>query len=98
MGIKKPREYSNQYRLEAIKLADSLGSASQAAKSLGIAVSLIYAWKSKLARDGTDAFPGKGKLTPEDGKLRALEAECRKLKLENEFLKKAASYFATHQK
>lgn len=98
MGTKKQREYTSEFRLEAIKLANDLDSVLQAAKSLGIAPSLIYSWKSKLAKDGADAFPGKGKMPPEESKTRALEAECRKLKLEVEFLKKAASYFATHQK
>lgn len=98
MGTKKQREYTKEFRLEAIKLASDLGSVLQAAKSLGIVPSLIYTWKSKLAKDGPDAFPGKGKLTPEEAKLSALETECRKLKMENEFLKKAATYFATHQK
>lgn len=98
MSTKKPREYTNEFRLEAIKLANDLGSISKASKSLGISSKLIYVWKAKFAKDGTEAFPGKGKVSSEDAKLRALESECRKLKLEVEFLKKAATYFATHQK
>jgi transposase len=98
MGTKKTREYTNEFRLQAIKLASDLGSVSKAAKSLGIAQSLIYSWKSKVAKDGAEAFPGKGKLAPDEAKIKFLESEYRKLKLENEFLKKAATYFATHQK
>ena len=98
MGTKNVREYTNEFRLSAIQLAKDLGSVSAAAKSLGISKSIIHAWKAKVALDGSNAFPGKGKLTPDDAKLKALENENRKLKMELEFLKKAATYFAAHQK
>jgi transposase len=43
-------------------------------------------------------FPGSGKLSPEDDRLRKLERENRDLREEVEILKKAAVYFAKNQK
>ena len=98
MAVKKVREYTKEFRQEAVKLAQDLGSVAGAAKKLGIPTSVLYAWRTKFKKDGADAFPGKGKLAPEDEKQRSLESENRRLKLEIEFLKKAATYFAAHQK
>ncbi|ABV93197.1 transposase [Dinoroseobacter shibae DFL 12 = DSM 16493] len=40
------------------------------------------------------AFPGHGKLTPEQEELRILRREVSKLKAERDILKKAAVHFA----
>lgn len=98
MAVKKVREYTKEFRQEAVKLAQELGSVPGAAKKLGIPASVLYAWRTKLKKDGADAFPGRGKLVPEDQRQKSLESENRRLKLEIEFLKKAATYFAAHQK
>ena len=79
-------------------MAQDLGSIAGAAKKLGIPTASLYAWRLKIQKDGADAFPGNGKLVPNEEKQRSLEAEIKRLKLENEFLKKAATYFAAHQK
>jgi transposase len=92
------KSYSKEYKLSALKLAEELGSVAEAARSLGIGTSNLHGWKKACLNDGVDSFPGKGKLKPEDEKLHQLEQENRKLKTENEFLKKAATYFAAHQK
>ena len=98
MVAKKVREYTKEFRQEAVKLAQDLRSVAGAAKKLGIPAASLYAWRSKIQKDGADAFPGKGKVAPDEEKQRSLEAENKRLKLENEFLKKSATYFAAHQK
>ncbi len=98
MGVKIQKKHTREYKLDAIKLAQELGSVTEAGRKLGINPNNIYNWRERVAQDGEDAFPGKGKLSPEDAKVQALEAENRRLKMELEFLKKAASYFASQQK
>lgn len=98
MGVKKQEKFTKEFKLNAIDLADKLGSAQEAATKLGINIKNIYNWKSQYKKEGELAFPGKGKLNEQDAKLHALEAENKRLKMELEFLKKAASYFASHQK
>lgn len=98
MGVKKQNEFTKEYKIDAVKLALELGSVAEAAQKLGLSPKNIYNWKYCFAKDGKEAFPGKGKLTTDDAKMRGLETEVRKLKQELEFLKKAASYFAAQQK
>ena len=98
MGVKSQQAYTKEYKIDAIKLAKDLGSVSEAARKLGISDKSIYNWKDQCSKEGKNAFPGKGKLNQDDAKLHSLEVENRKLKMELEFLKKAASYFAAQQK
>jgi transposase-like protein len=52
-------------------------------------------WVQKHRQDNPEPEPG---LSPADhGRLAALEEQNRKLKMENEFLKKAAAFFAREQ-
>jgi transposase len=52
----------------------------------------VLAWR----RDNPDAGNGTGKgTTPvEQARIKELESEIRRLRMENEFLKKAAAFFA----
>ena len=55
---------------------------------------MLHRWKSKFLTDGEVAFPGKGRLKPDDEELRRLRRELFKVKQERDILKKAAAYFA----
>ena len=90
--------YTKEYKLRAVKLAKELGSVTEAAKNLGISTVTLYSWRSQFEKEGENAFPGKGKMNAEDEKIFRLEKEVRQLKMENDFLKKAAGYFASQQK
>ena len=98
MGVKEPKQYTKEYKLSALELSKKLKSVAEAAKSLGISAKNIYSWQKQLTTDKQDAFRGKGRLTIEDEKWKRLENENRRLKMENDFLKKAASYFAAAQR
>lgn len=98
MGVSKQKTYTKEFKLSAVKLSKDLGSVAEAARKIGITAPNLYNWRAANLKNGEGAFPGKGKLNAEDEKLRQLENENRKLKLELEFLKKAATYFAAHQK
>ena len=60
--------------------------------------STIYIWLKKYSEDGENAFPGSGHMRPDLEYVRRLERENRQLRNENEFLKKAAAYFAGDQR
>jgi transposase len=52
-------------------------------------------WKRQLARQGKDAFPGKGHLMPEEEEeLRRLKRENERLRRERDILKKAVAIFS----
>ena len=78
-------KYSAEYKAEAVKLVQS-GERKQAevCRNLGISSSTISQW----CKNATEPTANK----EESAKVKALEAEIRRLKLEQEILKKAAAF------
>jgi len=64
------------------------------ARNLGVAPGQINRWVADYKANAEAAFPGKGKLRPEDERIRALEAQVKRLTTERDILKKAMAYFA----
>jgi transposase len=90
------RQYDKEFKLEAVRLVTEEGrKVSEVARSLGISPNQIHRWKKQFADDGHDAFPGHGKLKPEDEELRRLRRENADLREERDILKKAISIFST---
>jgi transposase len=101
MGHKKvgvpSRRYTNEFKVEAVRLAQSVGC-SEASRRLGIPESSLFNW-IKLERAGKLGLSIGVSATPRSAK--ELEAEVDRLrrelasaKTDNEILKKAAAYFA----
>lgn len=85
--------YSDEYKSEALALAARMGVAS-AAKQLGLNESQLYAWRGKARRDQTQG-ESERQLSVENVRLkRQLADQAEELAI----LKKAAAYFAKHQK
>lgn len=87
------KQYTREFKLEALKLAEKIG-VPRAAADLGIGPSLLYRWRRAAQDEGRDAFRGHGRLTERDEELRRLRQEVKTLKQEREILKKATSFFA----
>ena len=95
MESNKRREYSKEFKEEAIALVDKQGySIAEAARSLGIRGSMLSRWRREYQTRNYQAFPGTGRQSAEVEELKHLREENRKLKLEKEILKKAAAFFA----
>lgn len=92
---KKRKSYSKQFKIDAVKLITEQGyNVSEAARNLGINHGVLRRWKKQLEADDSNAFPGNGKMIPENEELLRLRKENKKLKMEKEILKKAAAFFA----
>ncbi|MCW2861981.1 MAG: transposase family protein [Actinoallomurus sp.] len=65
---------------------------AQVAKELGIHEATLGNWVNAYRREHAGEEPPLS--VSERARLRELEREARELRLENEFLKKAAAYFA----
>lgn len=83
------KRHSQQYKTEALALADRVGVAS-AAKQLGLHDSQLYSWRSK-ARLGMERSEAEEKLAVENARLKRQLAEQAE---ELAIVKKAAAYFA----
>ena len=93
------KQYSAEFKMEAVRRIERTGeSASKVAAELGINKHTMYGWVKRYREKPEMPFPGSGKLSPEDERLRKLVNENRDLREENEILKKAAAYFAKNQK
>lgn len=89
------RIHSKEFKLEAVRLATQPGaSLKETAENLGIHQSLLQSWKRQLAADGSQAFPGNGRLKPDDEEIRNLRIENKRLREERDILKKATLFFA----
>jgi transposase len=92
---KSRRQYSREFKQEAVQLLETSGkSASELERELGIGKGNLWRWKREFAADGEDAFPGHGRLTPEQERLRQLERENEILRQERDILKKAVAIFS----
>lgn len=87
------KSYSPEYREEAVKLViETSRPIAQVAKELGVQEGTLGSWVARYRRDHAGDEP---ELNITDrARLRELERETRELRMENEFLKKAAAYFA----
>ena len=66
------RTHSGAFKQEAVALVVEHGySYAAAGRSLGINGHLISRWKRQLEGDASEAFPGKGKRTAEQQRIRA---------------------------
>ena len=89
------RQFTREFKLEAVRLIRERGVPyAQAAEDLGVHPTQLRDWVKKLADDPQDAFPGHGRMKPEQLEIAQLKREVVKLKAERDILKKAAAYFA----
>ena len=92
------KKYDKQFKLQAIAMVTEQGlTQTEVGSRLGVDPSTISYWVRTHNADGKDAFPGNGKLKPQDEELRKLRAENKRLQMECEFLKKTATWFAKQQ-
>jgi transposase len=87
------RFFSEEFKREAVSLVVDQGySFAEAGRSLGIRGNLVGRWKRELESGGI-TLPRQGQLTAEQQRIRELEAENRRLKMEKDILKKATAFF-----
>jgi transposase len=92
---KERKQYDREFKQEALRLLETSGkTASELERELGIGKGNLSRWKRKFAADGEDAFPGHGRLTPEQEQLRQLERELEIVRQERDILKKAVAIFS----
>jgi len=93
------KRYDPAYKLEVCKTIDSgMATVSEMSKEIDISENTLYTWMKRYRENRVKPFVGSGRILPENEEMVRLRKENRDLKEENEILKKAAAYFAKHQK
>ena len=91
------RVFTDEFKREAVRLAQERGNLSQTARELSINPETLQKWKKRLQETteapSQKAFPGHG--SPKDPELAQLQKEYRRLQEENEILKKAVGIFTS---
>jgi len=87
------RKFSPQFKAEAVQMVIEGGrTTAEVARDLGMHDGTLGNWVNAWRRANPDP---EQPLTPmERARVRELEDENRRLRMENEFLKKAAAFFA----
>lgn len=90
------RRFSPQFKAEAVQLVLETGKPiAEVARDLGINEGTLGNWVNAWRRDNPEPDQP---LTPmERARVKEIEEENRRLRMENEFLKKAAAFFARTQ-
>jgi len=89
----KTRQFSNEYKEEAVKLVAEAGVlVRQAAKDLGIGQSTLQKWVGQFKKANQVLAPIDLNQREE---LKRLQADNHKLRLERDLLKRASVFFAT---
>ncbi|NIH72533.1 transposase [Auritidibacter ignavus] len=89
MATSSRRKFSPQFKAEAVQLVvQSDRQIVEVAGELGLKPGTLGNWVKKYRQENPE--PGKAMTPADHGRLAELEEENRRLKMENEFLKKAA--------
>ena len=90
------RKFSPQFKAEAVQMVIETGKPiAEVARDLGIHDGTLGNWVNAWRREHPE--PDQAISPVERARVKELEDENRRLRMENEFLKKAAAFFArTH--
>ena len=96
---RKRKRYNREFKRETLRLVETSDlSIAQIERDLGLPKGTVHRWRRQLARDGEEAFPGKGNLKSEDELIRRLKRENEILRQERDILKKAMAIFSRPSK
>jgi transposase len=86
--ITRRKRYDNEFRREAVRLADEPGANDRdVERDLGLYQGAIGKWRKELKEDPVHAFPGHGRMKPEQEEIRRLRRENERLRRERNILK-----------
>jgi transposase-like protein len=90
------RRFSPQFKAEAVQMVIETGkSVAEVARDLGIHDGTLGNWVNTWRREHPE--PAEPLSPVERARVKEMEDEIRRLRMENEFLKKAAAFFAKTQ-
>ena len=95
---KQRRSFSTEFNLEAAQLVTQQGySIAEACRSLGVGETAMRRWVAQLHQEHAGITPKASALTPEQQRIKELEARIERLEWEKTILKKATALLMTDQ-
>ena len=91
------KKYSKEFKLEAIRMYENgERTYEEIEQELGITAGLLWKWKESLKNQlkEEEAFPGNGRLTDTEARIRQLERENAMLREDKEILKKVLTMYS----
>ena len=85
--------YTLEFKLEAVRLVKGGQAVPVTAKILGVPAQTLGNWV-RLGEKGQLKGAGDKPVSPEQMELARLRAQCARLRMERDILKKATAYFA----
>ena len=93
MPRRNRRSFTSEQKADAVKLVRRVGSVVRVAQDLDLTESALRSWV-KQAEIDEGRGPAGALTTEEQKELQQLRREVRTLRMERDFLKKAAAFFA----
>ena len=92
-------KFDPAYKLQVCQTVESgTSTVVEMSQETGICENTLYGWMKRYRENRVKPFVGSGNILPENEEIVKLRRENKDLKEEVEILKKAAAYFAKHQK
>ena len=86
------KRYTEEFKREAVQqITERNYPVSEVAQRLGVTTASLYEWRKRYGPHEAHYT----KRTDQQGEIRRLQAELRRVTEERDILKKAAAYFAT---
>ena len=92
-GLKARAKYTQEFKLEAVRLVKAGQEVSVTARVLGVPKATLSNWV-RLSDKGELQGAGDKPVSAEQMELARLRAELARVKMERDILKKATAYFA----
>jgi len=93
MSKRKRRRFSAEQKADAVRMVNEVGNLSQIARDLDLTETALRRWVKQAAIDAGGG-PAGALTSVEKLEFQRLKRENRTLKMERDFLKKAAAFFA----
>ena len=92
-------KYGKEIKEQAVlRILNGTSTIRKTAEELEVHYTTVRDWVRQYRKKKDESFPGSGNRSASDAELMRLMKENADLKEENEFLKKAAAFFAKSQK
>ena len=92
---KTRNQYTTEFKQECVNLVLNQGdSVIQAAKAMNVGLSSMQRWLGQYRNEIKGITPQARAITPDQQRIQTLESENKRLKRDNDLLKKASAFFA----